>query len=68
MASSAPRSSRARGPAPEAIAAALDRFAAEGLVDALPRQRWFGSKGRRVVAARLLDLAALGPRALTTMQ
>jgi trehalose synthase-fused probable maltokinase len=63
MASSAPRSSRDRGPAPEAIAAALDRFAAEGLVDALPRQRWFGSKGRRVVAARLLDLAALGPRA-----
>jgi trehalose synthase-fused probable maltokinase len=63
MASSAPRSSRDRPPASEAVAAALERFVAEWLPAALPRQRWFGSQGRRIVAARLRDLAPLGPRA-----
>jgi trehalose synthase-fused probable maltokinase len=63
MASSAPRSSRDRPPAPAAVAAALERFVAERLAAALPRQRWFGSQGRRVVAVRLSDLAALGPLA-----
>src|SRR5947208_4257339 len=63
MASSAPRSSRDRPAAPEAVAAALERFVAERLPAALPRQRWFGSQGRRVVAVRLRDLAPLGARA-----
>src|SRR2546423_2276362 len=63
MASSAPRSSRDHPPASEAVAAALERFVAERLPAALPRQRWFGSQGRRIVAARLRDLAPLGPRA-----
>ena len=63
MASSAPRSSRDRPAAPEAVAAGLERFVAERLPAALPRQRWFGSQGRRIVAARLRDLAPLGPRA-----
>ena len=42
---------------------ALECFVAERLPAALPRQRWFGSQGRRIVAVRLRDLAPLGPRA-----
>ena len=61
MASKTPRSSRA--PRPAAVGAALDRFAAGQLAAALPRQRWFGSKSRRIVAVAVRDAAPLGARA-----
>src|SRR3972149_2823019 len=50
-------------PAPDAVAASLDRFAAERLGEVLTRQRWFGSKGRRIVSVSVLDAMALGARA-----
>ncbi len=60
MASKTPRSSGERGAA--AVAAAVERFAAERLAEILPRQRWFGGKGRRIRRASVLDAAALaGP-------
>ncbi len=56
---------QASGSRPEsgAIAASLDRFAAERLAEVLSRQRWFGSKGRRIVSVSVLDAMALGARA-----
>jgi len=54
------RSSRSARPGAAAVGAALDRFAAGPLAEALPRQRWFGGKGRRIVAVTLRDLAPLG--------
>ncbi|OGL08998.1 MAG: hypothetical protein A3I17_00770 [Candidatus Rokubacteria bacterium RIFCSPLOWO2_02_FULL_72_37] len=58
MASKTPQSSRA--PRSAAVGAALDRFAAGQLAEALPRQRWFGSKSRRIVAVAVRDAAPLG--------
>ncbi|MBI2492086.1 MAG: putative maltokinase [Candidatus Rokubacteria bacterium] len=66
MASKTPRSSRAGRPAAAAVGAALDRFAAERLAEALPRQRWFGGKGRRIVAVAVRDAAPLGDGAPDT--
>jgi maltose alpha-D-glucosyltransferase / alpha-amylase len=37
------------------------------LPPALPRQRWFGAKGRAITGARLRDCAALGHRAWLTL-
>jgi trehalose synthase-fused probable maltokinase len=62
MASRPRRSSRA-GPPPAAAAAALDRFAAEHGPAVLPRQRWFGSKGRRIASVTMRDAASLGAQA-----
>lgn len=50
-------------PAPDAVAAALDRFATARLAEVLSRQRWFGSKGRRIVSVSALDAVELGARA-----
>jgi trehalose synthase-fused probable maltokinase len=63
MASKTPRSDRAGPPSGEAVRAALERFAAERLAEALPRQRWFASKGRPIASVAVRDAAALGGRA-----
>lgn len=57
------RRSSGGSPAPDAVAAALDRFATARLAEVLSRQRWFGSKGRRIVSVSVLDEMALGARA-----
>ena len=49
--------------APDAVAAALDRFATARLAEVLSRQRWFGGKGRRIVSVSVIDAVALGARA-----
>ncbi len=59
MVSRTRRSSRG---GPDAFEAALDRFATERLAEVLPRQRWFGGKGRRIVSVSALDAVALGAR------
>ena len=63
MASKTPRSSRAAASRTDAVAAELDRFVTEQLAEVLPRQRWFGSKARRITSVSVLDAAALGRRA-----
>jgi maltose alpha-D-glucosyltransferase/alpha-amylase len=52
---------------PERIAAALERAIAVELPGALPRQRWFGAKGRAITGARLRDCGALGAHAWLTL-
>ncbi|HKQ66339.1 MAG TPA: hypothetical protein VJZ73_15105, partial [Methylomirabilota bacterium] len=52
---------------PARIAAALERAIAVELPPALPRQRWFGDKGRAITGARLRDCGALGARAWLTL-
>jgi maltose alpha-D-glucosyltransferase/alpha-amylase len=67
LGSSAPRSDDARHGDPARIAAALERAVAVELPPALPRQRWFGAKGRAITGARLRDCGALGERAWLTL-
>jgi len=63
LVSSGPRSDGERRGDPARIAAALERAVAGELPPALPRQRWFGAKGRAITGARLRDCGALGDRA-----
>jgi maltose alpha-D-glucosyltransferase / alpha-amylase len=63
LGSSAPRSDGAPRGDPARVAAALERAIAVELPRALPRQRWFGAKGRAIAGARLHDCAALGAHA-----
>jgi len=63
LGSSGPRSDDARPGDPSRIAAALERAVAGELPAALPRQRWFGGKGRAITGARVRDCGALGERA-----
>jgi maltose alpha-D-glucosyltransferase / alpha-amylase len=53
---SSPRSSKT--PSRAAVAAALDGFAAKVFAQVLPRQRWFGGRGRRINSVSILDVAA----------
>ncbi len=62
MASKNRRSSGGHPP-PDAVAASLDRFVVERLAEVLPLQRWFGSKGRRIVSVSVLDAVEFGARA-----
>src|SRR5439155_1615687 len=55
-------SSPARAPSPARVEEALDRTVAAELPRLLPRQRWFGSKGRAIAAVRSADWARLGER------
>jgi maltose alpha-D-glucosyltransferase / alpha-amylase len=62
MASRAPRSDgEPRDPA--RAASALGRAVAADLPALLPRQRWFGDKGRSIAAVSLRDCAVFGDRA-----
>ena len=63
MGSSGRRSDRARHGDPARIAAALERAVLVELPAALPRQRWFGAKGRAISGARLRDCGELGDSA-----
>jgi maltose alpha-D-glucosyltransferase/alpha-amylase len=67
LGSSGPRSDGARHGDPAGITAALERAVAAELPLALPRQRWFGSKGRAITGARLRDCGALDDRAWLTL-
>lgn len=67
MGSSGPRSDGAPRGDPARIATALERAIAVELPPALPRQRWFGAKGRAITGARLRDCASLGHRAWLTL-
>src|SRR5262245_30701182 len=49
------------------IVLALERAIAIELPPALPRQRWFGDKGRAITGARLRDCGAFGARAWLTL-
>src|SRR5262249_19733659 len=49
------------------IAAALERAIAVELPPMLPRQRWFGAKGRAITGARIRDCGAFGARAWLTL-
>ena len=51
---------------PRSSGAVLDRFVTERLAEALPRQRWFAGKARRIVAVAVRDAAALGAGAPDT--
>src|SRR5438552_3573736 len=62
MGSRARPSSPARAPSPARVEEALDRTVAAELPGLLPRQRWFGSKGRAIAAVRAADWARLGER------
>src|SRR3989442_2122077 len=62
MGSRARPSSPARAPSPARVEEALDRTVAAELPRLLPRQRWFGSKGRAIAAVRAADWARLGER------
>jgi maltose alpha-D-glucosyltransferase/alpha-amylase len=46
------------------VARALERLVVSAMPDFLPRQRWFGGKGRRLAGASLVDAGPLGPSAL----
>jgi maltose alpha-D-glucosyltransferase/alpha-amylase len=61
------RSDDARNGDPARIAAALERAVAGELPLALPRQRWFGAKGRAIAGARLVDCGVLGDHAWLTL-
>src|SRR5262245_1611671 len=63
MASSAPRSDGPPRADPARVASALGRAVARELPALLPRQRWFGDKGRSIAAVNLRDCAAFGDRA-----
>jgi len=63
MVSSAPRSDGARQADRARVAAALERAVATELPPLLPRQRWFGDKGRTITGVRLGDCGAFGDRA-----
>src|SRR4030095_1658925 len=67
MASSAPRSDGPPRADPAGGASALGRAAARELPALLPRQRWFGAKGRSIAAVNLRDCAAFGDRAWLTL-
>jgi maltose alpha-D-glucosyltransferase/alpha-amylase len=60
LGSSGPRSDGARQGSALRIAGALERAVAVELPLALPRQRWFGAKGRAIGGAQLRDCGALG--------
>ena len=60
LGSSDPRSEGPRHGDPARIAAALERAVVVELPPALPRQRWFGAKGRAITGARLRDCGELG--------
>src|SRR5947199_272394 len=62
MGSRARPSSPARAPSPARVEEALDRTVTAELPRLLPRQRWFGSKGRAIAAVRAADWARLGER------
>src|SRR3989442_745872 len=63
MASRAPRSEGAPRADPARVEAALGRAVSAQLAPLLPRQRWFGDKGRTIAGVRLRDCGALGDRA-----
>src|SRR3989454_374203 len=63
MASRAPRSEGAPGADRARVEAALGRAVSAQLAPLLPRQRWFGDKGRTITGVRLRDCGALGDRA-----
>jgi hypothetical protein len=52
---------------PVQIATALERAIAVELPPALPRQRWFGDKGRAITGTRVRDCGAFGARAWLTL-
>ena len=63
MESSGQPSERARPGDPARITAALGRAVVAELPAALPRQRWFGAKGRTITGARVRDCGELGKSA-----
>jgi maltose alpha-D-glucosyltransferase/alpha-amylase len=63
MASRAPRSDGASGADPARVVGALSRALSRELPALLPRQRWFGDKGRSIAAVNLRDCGAFGDRA-----
>ena len=65
--SSAPRSDGTSHVDSSGIVAALERAVAVELPPALPRQRWFGDKGRAITGVRLRDCGAFGARAWLTL-
>src|SRR5712691_1392612 len=67
MASRAPRSDGAPGADHARVEAALGRAVSAQLAPLLPRQRWFGDKGRTIAGVRLRDCCALGDRAWLTL-
>jgi maltose alpha-D-glucosyltransferase/alpha-amylase len=62
LGSSGRRSDGAPHGDPARIAAALERAVVAELPPRLPRQRWFGAKGRVIVGTRLRDCGELGAR------
>jgi maltose alpha-D-glucosyltransferase/alpha-amylase len=67
LGSSGRPSDGARPGDPARIAAALERAVAVELPPALPRQRWFGAKGRAITGARVRDCGPLGGHAWLTL-
>jgi maltose alpha-D-glucosyltransferase/alpha-amylase len=67
LGSSGRPSDGARPGDPARIAAALERAVAVELPPALPRQRWFGAKGRAITGARVRDCGPLGDHAWLTL-
>src|SRR5438093_13163196 len=63
MASRAPRSEGAPGADHARVGAALGPAVSAQLAPLLPRQRWFGDKGRTITGVRLRDCRAPGDRA-----
>src|SRR2546428_13846313 len=63
MASRAPRSDGPSRADPARVAGALGRAVSRDLPAVLPRQRWFGDKGRSIAAVNLRDCGAFGDRA-----
>jgi len=63
MASRAPRSDGPSRADPARVAGALGRAVSRELPALLPRQRWFGDKGRSIAAVNLRDCGAFGDRA-----
>jgi len=63
MASRAPRSDGGPRVDPARVASALGRAVAAELPALLPRQRWFGDKGRSIAAVSLRDCAVVADRA-----
>src|SRR5262245_4748646 len=62
MASRAPRSESPSAD-PARVEAAMGQAVSDQLARELPRQRWFGDKGRTIRDVRLRDCGALGLRA-----
>ena len=67
MASRAPRSDGAARADPARLVGALGRAVSRELPALLPRQRWFGDKGRSIAAVNLRDGGAFGDRAWLVM-